>query len=192
MLTIVMRQSHRDMRIRGYAATWNRPFWPAGSIVPVVLRPGAFAAQLAATGVGRVRVLMYHDTTRPVGRVDTLREDERGLYFEAALSDTRDGRDAAVLVGDGTISEASIGFSPIEYGQDAPVIISSAELYEVSLVTWGANPDTRVELVAGPEGETRRAIDRRKAVAKAKEIALRWRWMHDCARVIDTAIGAPR
>jgi HK97 family phage prohead protease len=141
-------------RVGGYAATWNTPFWPAGAngqaVGPVVLLPNAFTSSLTLPAVrDRILVLAYHDATRAIARPDVLRQDDRGLYFEATLTDTRDGSDLSELVTRGVIGEASIGFAPItaQYVMGTWVV-EQALLQEISLVPWGANSQARVQLIA--------------------------------------------
>jgi HK97 family phage prohead protease len=140
-------------RVGGYAATWNTPFWPAANgqpVGPVVLLPNAFTSSLTLPAIrDRILVLAYHDATRAIARPDVLRQDDRGLYFEAELVDTRDGSDLSELVTRGVIGEASIGFAPItaQYVMGTWVV-EQALLHEISLVPWGANAQARVQLIA--------------------------------------------
>jgi HK97 family phage prohead protease len=140
--------------VGGYAATWNTPFWPAAAngqaVGPVVLLPNAFTSSLTLPAIrDRILVLAYHDATRAIARPDVLRQDDRGLYFEASLTDTRDGSDLSELVTRGVIGEASIGFAPItaQYVMGTWVV-EQALLQEISLVPWGANAQARVQLIA--------------------------------------------
>nr|BAL54536.1 hypothetical conserved protein [uncultured prokaryote] len=153
-------------RITGYAATWGRPFWPGGSIVPVVLLRGAFADQLASpNGIARVKLLWQHDATQPVGRVLALREDERGLWYEAGISETATGAQLREQIRDRTLDSVSVGFVPTEYsGTDMVLIVTRAVLYELSLVTWPANAETSLQLASDA---THNATERLKRIAAA-------------------------
>ena len=81
--------------------------------------PGAFAVSIAEC-VGRVNLLALHNACwLPVGRPLVLKEDTKGLYFEAKISDTALGRDVKTLIRDGVLTEFSIGYDPIEFEFDA-------------------------------------------------------------------------
>ena len=74
------------MRVAGYAAVFGRPD-RGGDVV----RPGAFERSLAR-GASSVPLLWQHDPARPVGRIEYLREDGRGLRVIARLSAGPAGR----------------------------------------------------------------------------------------------------
>jgi HK97 family phage prohead protease len=76
------------MRFAGYAAVFDRAD-RGGDVV----RAGAFARALKR-GVGAVPLLWQHDAARPIGRIEYLREDNRGLRVIARLAETRGGREA--------------------------------------------------------------------------------------------------
>jgi HK97 family phage prohead protease len=127
---------------------------------PVVLLPNAFTSSLTLPAIrDRILVLAYHDATRAIARPDVLRQDDRGLYFEASLVDSRDGSDLSELVTRGVIGEASIGFAPImaQYVMGTWVV-EQALLQEISLVPWGANPQARVQLIAAEMREAAEQI----------------------------------
>ena len=69
------------MRFAGYAAVFG---WPdrGGDVV----RAGAFERSLRRRA-GAVPLLWQHDRRRPVGRIEYLKEDRRGLRVIARLSD---------------------------------------------------------------------------------------------------------
>ena len=76
-----------------------------------------------------------------------LKEDERGLWFRAKVSKTRDGKDVEVLIEDGALKEFSIGFitKGYEWNEDDGVrTLTEVELWEVSLVTRAANDQAKI------------------------------------------------
>ena len=85
------------MRLSGYAAVFNE------SSVPLPFKesiaPGAFRKTLSETP--DVRLLINHEGL-PVARTKngtlTLTEDDRGLYMDAEIADTSEGRDLYKLV----------------------------------------------------------------------------------------------
>lgn len=111
-----------------------------------IIRRGAYAKTIqerGPQGTDQIAMLWQHKYDQPIGKITVLREDENGLYFEAKMSDTQKGRDALTYYEEGIIKEHSVGFKIIdaEMENDAQVI-KEIMLYEVSAVTWGANPNT--------------------------------------------------
>lgn len=125
------------MRFAGYAAVFDRPD-RGGDVV----RPGAFAASLA--GGGSVPLLWQHAPARPIGRVDYLKEDRRGLRVIGRLSDSAAAREAAALLRDGTVRGLSFGYRVREAKGAGPRELTALELVEVSLVTFPMQPKARV------------------------------------------------
>jgi hypothetical protein len=135
------------MRFAGYAAVFDRPD-RGGDVV----RAGAFARSLER-GVGAVPLLWQHDPSRPVGRIEYLREDERGLRVIARLSDGTAGRAAAALLKDGRVAGLSFGYRVRKSSGSKPRTLEDVELVEVSLVRVPMQPKAKVHAVeAGPPG----------------------------------------
>lgn len=137
------------MRLRGYAAVFN------DSSVPLpfkeTIAPGAFRKTLSETP--DVRLLINHEGL-PLARTKngtlTLTEDERGLFMDAEIADTTEGRDLYKLVERGDVDQMSFAFRVIrqKWNEDR----STRTLTEVSLadgdvsvVTYPAYPTTSVE-----------------------------------------------
>jgi uncharacterized protein len=121
------------MRFAGYAALFGRPDRGGD-----VIRAGAFARSLKR-GAGSVPLLWQHEAGRPIGRVDYLKEDRRGLRVIARLSETAAGREAAALLGEGAMTGLSFGYRVREAQGAAP-----RELIDVDLVTLPMQPKARV------------------------------------------------
>jgi hypothetical protein len=122
-----------------------------------IVVPGAFEQTIAAhKAAGTMPKLLYqHDTTEIIGEHRVLREDAKGLYFEALLYKDDPAIPQAAkaysLVKRGQLDGVSIGFSlnePEVYdkAQDA-YLLTSINLWENSLVTFGSNHAARVESV---------------------------------------------
>ena len=92
------------MRFAGYAAIFGRPD-RGGDVV----RAGAFAAALKR-GAGAVPLLWQHEPARPIGRIEYLKEDKRGLRVIGRLSDGAAGREAAALLKEGAVTGLSFGY----------------------------------------------------------------------------------
>ena len=137
------------MRLRGYAAVFNEASVPLPFIETIA--PGAFRKTLSETP--DVRLLINHEGL-PLARTKngtlTLTEDDRGLYMDAVIADTSEGRDLYKLVERGDVDQMSFAFRVIrqKYNDDR----SQRTLTEVSLadgdvsvVTYPAYPTTTVE-----------------------------------------------
>jgi HK97 family phage prohead protease len=131
------------MRVAGYAAVFGRPD-RGGDVVEA----GAFARSLQR-GAGSVPLLWQHDSARPIGRIEYLREDKRGLRVIARLSESKAGREAAALLKDGAVRGLSFGYRVREASGEAPRALKDLDLVEVSLVTLPMQPKARVHAVEG-------------------------------------------
>ena len=126
------------MRFAGYAAIFDRAD-RGGDVV----RAGAFARSLKR-GVGAVPLLWQHDSGRPVGRIEYLKEDRRGLRVIARLSAGSAGREAAALLQEGAVAGLSFGYRVRKAAGTRPRELQDVELVEVSLVTLPMQPKARV------------------------------------------------
>lgn len=155
------------MTLRGYAAVFNEASVPLPFIETIA--PGAFRKTLSETP--DVRLLINHEGL-PLARTKngtlTLTEDDRGLYMDAVIADTNEGRDLYKLVERGDVDQMSFAFRVIrqKYNEDR----SQRTLTEVSLadgdvsvVTYPAYPTTSVEA----REALRKAID---AVKEGREV----------------------
>ncbi len=109
-----------------------------------IIQPGAFAKTISERG-SKVALVYQHDWKAPIGRVTELREDDRGLYVRAKISDTSLGRDVSTLLRDGAITGLSIGYNPVKEqtiqladGRRARSL-QEVKLFEVSPVTFPMN-----------------------------------------------------
>ena len=124
-------------RLAGYASVVDIPD-AGGDIV----RPGAFARAVGTI----VPLLWQHDAHAPIGRVDRIAQDTRGLRVIASLADTRIGRDAVALLRSKALTGLSFGYRvrashPGPRGQRN---LTDLELIEVSLVTFPMQRHARV------------------------------------------------
>jgi len=127
-----------SVRFAGYAAVFG---WPdrGGDVV----KAGAFARSLARGGT--VPLLWQHQAGRPIGRVEYLKEDGRGLRVIGRVVDGK----AASLLEAGAVSGLSFGYRVREARGAVPRELVDLELVEVSLVTFPMQPRARVHAIAG-------------------------------------------
>jgi uncharacterized protein len=137
------------MRLRGYAAVFNDPSVPMPFTETIA--PGAFRKTLSETP--DVRLLINHEGL-PLARTKngtlTLTEDDRGLFMDAVIADTSEGRDLYKLVERGDVDQMSFAFRVIrqKYNEDRSVrTLTEVSLSDgdVSVVTYPAYPTTTVE-----------------------------------------------
>ena len=126
------------LRFAGYAAVFGRPD-RGGDVV----RAGAFARSLRRPAKA-VPLLWQHEAGRPIGRIDYLKEDRRGLRVIAQLSESAAGREAAALLKEGAVTGLSFGYRVREAQGAAPRELIDVDLVEVSLVTLPMQPKARV------------------------------------------------
>lgn len=122
-----------------------------------IIKPGAFSKSIAEWGPNsskkRIKHLLNHDTSKPLGVIQVLQEDAKGLYYESQLGTHSLGVDFVKMVDSGLITEHSIGFQTIKYNQlkpwsewkpgEAARELTDLKLYEgSSLTAWGANMNT--------------------------------------------------
>lgn len=124
------------MRFAGYAAVFDRPD-RGGDVV----RGGAFARSLQREP--SVPLLWQHQAGRPIGRIEYLKEDRRGLRVIGRLVDAG----AAALLKQGAVRGLSFGYRVREAKGEAPRELIDLELVEVSLVTFPMQPKARVHAV---------------------------------------------
>lgn len=115
-----------------------------------VILKGAFARTINATGPDsaqpRIKHLQNHDSSKPLGKLTVLKEDEIGLYYESKIGTHGLGQDFIKMVESGLITEHSIGFKTIKQDKKSDAnYMSELQLWEgSSLTAWGANHKTPV------------------------------------------------
>lgn len=132
------------LAIAGYASLWGVADLN-GDVVP----RGAFAASLAKTGAGGVRMLHQHEGRAAVGVWDEMVEDERGLFVRGRIMDwSAEARFASALSRAGALDGLSIGFRSSRARREGRLrVLVEVELWEVSLVTFGACPGATFRVV---------------------------------------------
>ncbi|WP_426165840.1 HK97 family phage prohead protease [Sandarakinorhabdus sp. DWP1-3-1] len=126
-----------DLRFAGYASVFGVP----DSGGDVVL-PGAF--QGARPGVP---LLWQHDSKEPIGFIESLVEDQRGLRVTARVVGSGRGAQAVELLRAGAIDGLSFGYRVKSARPDRARGVrqlASLDLIEVSLVTFPMQPLARV------------------------------------------------
>ena len=146
------------LTLEGYAAVFNTPTridsWEGR--FDEVIAPGAFKRTINAKGPSGIRLQFNHGQDvmfgeLPIGAIEELREDVRGLYVRARLHDnwfTEPIRDA---IASGAVSGMSFRFKVHDDERDTSGdvelrTIRELELFEAGPVVWPAYPDTTVSV----------------------------------------------
>jgi HK97 family phage prohead protease len=112
-----------------------------------IIMPGAFKRSIQDWGPeakGRIKHLLNHDPSKPLGKIMELKEDGYGLLYRSQVGKHSLGQDFIKMVESGLIAEHSIGFRTLrEQKSDTANEIHEVMLFEgSSLTAWGANENT--------------------------------------------------
>lgn len=112
---------------------------------PTVIEHGAWL-ETSIEDFDRVKLLRQHVSDRVIGKVTFLDETLDGLAFRARIADVLDGKETLELIRAGVLSAISVGFDVGDAFIDDNGIrhITKAELWEISVVTWGADHQARI------------------------------------------------
>jgi HK97 family phage prohead protease len=149
--------------VKGYASTFGNV-----DLGNDVVHAGAFQKTIEERQPQNlVKFLWQHDRKMPLGRIERLEEDSKGLYFEAYVSKTSYGDDCLTLLADRAVDRTSIGFWASHYeidendtdenGWPRRHIHEVDPLLEISPVTFAMNEEAvvtgvkRAEFIYHPE-----------------------------------------
>jgi len=162
--------------ITGYASVFNNEDSDGDTIIP-----GAFTKTILERGPQsaqpRIKFLRNHYSWEPIGVLQVLQEDQKGLYYEAQAGTHAIGIDTVKMIESGLITEHSIGFETVRKQvidpnadwKDRKQILQEIKLWELSALTaWGANEQTGGATVKsmGKEAYVKMLNDRQKALEK--------------------------
>ena len=144
----------------GFFSGYGSVFGNVDSAREVVM-PGAFSKSLDEWQArGRnPPVLWNHNRNEPIGVYTLLEEDDRGLYVEGKLlvNEVQRAREIHALMKAGAIDGMSIGYAVKKSSNAGNGVknLNELRLFEVSVVTFPANEESRVDAVkaALDEGE---------------------------------------
>lgn len=107
-----------------------------------IIEQGAFEKTLKERA-GRIAFCYQHDTHYPLGRIDEIKEDEKGLFVRVFVSASEPG--IITKIKEKILRELSIGYRVINSKSETRdginvEVLTELKLYEASLVTIAANP----------------------------------------------------
>jgi HK97 family phage prohead protease/HK97 family phage major capsid protein len=153
----------KSLKIAGYANTTTKD--RAGDVV---------TAEAWAKGVENYRknpVMLYqHKHDCPIGRIEKIIVDKKGIYVEGAVSDAAEKNHGIhTLIQDGALKSFSVGFR-VKDGKynrnDDSMTITDVELLEISIVSVPCNQDSLFSIRKGFDS----ADDYSKFVKEFKEV----------------------
>ncbi|MDX1949586.1 MAG: HK97 family phage prohead protease [Rickettsiales bacterium] len=119
-----------------------------------VILPFAFSDSLMREN--NIKLLWQHRADEPIGIITHIEEDEMGLFVEGKLLlEVERAREAYALLKSGVLRGLSIGFrvTDFEINESNIRLIKSADLFEISLVTFPANESAKITSVKSNEEE---------------------------------------
>lgn len=158
------------LTITGYGAYFNN----IDSYGDIIL-PGAFAKTLIDRK-GRIAFCYQHDIWNPIGKIEEIYEDDKGLKVVVKLSAANE--DIQTKVKEGILKEMSIGYrtinsrSEIQNGIEVN-LLTEVKLIEISLVTVAANPLAVIETMKSETEKTdyiKSQFDRVLTIVKNEQI----------------------
>jgi len=112
---------------------------------PVVFERGSISIPDAS----KIKLLMQHDSTKPVGRATNFSDATDGIYASFKISSSTRGQDALVLAQENLVSGLSVG---VDVSASKPMkgylLVTAAVLKEVSLVETAAFDSAAVTDIA--------------------------------------------
>lgn len=122
-----------------------------------VVERGAFK-EVVKNAAGKTVVLWQHISRSPIGVAD-VNEDSKGLHFTGDLVlDDPQARVARAHMKAGSATGMSIGYDVLPGGAEilksGVRSLKALKLWEISVVTWGMNPEAGVDSIKACDGIT--------------------------------------
>mgnify|MGYP000009601888 FL=1 len=185
--------------ISGYAAIFGN-IDKAGDM----LVKGCFTKSIQERGPessanDKIIFLWMHNMDEPIGFPTVLREDDRGLYFEAYVDDVPRGNQAITQLESGTLNQFSIGFQYVwekcEWDDERGcLIVKEVKLYEFSVVSIGANGDTEylgLKSIKDIEAEYKKLADEISSFCSGMNISKQQKLQKMISKAMSLAVFEP-
>ena len=110
---------------------------------------------ITAANPNKIKLLMSHDNSKPVGRMISMKTAEDGLYASFKISSSTRGNDAILLAQEQLLDGLSVGVEvTASEPRDNYLLVTAAVLRETSLVESAAFVSAAVQSIAASENET--------------------------------------
>lgn len=131
-------QDDDNVTFEGLASTFGNV-----DLVGDEIAPGAFAKSLRTR---QPKMLLQHDSRALIGRFPVVKEVPEGLFVKGELiRGVPEADKAGLLLKAGVLDAMSIGFNVIDSEKkEDSVLLKQIDLFEISLVTFPANPEAMV------------------------------------------------
>jgi len=157
----VKAESIKSGVISGYASSFNIEDSYGDTV-----KPGAFTKTISEQGPmsaqPRIKYLLNHDVSLPIGKLLTLQEDSYGLLYTAQVGSNNAAQDFLKMVDSGLITEHSIGYrtmKSIDKNDYKSRDLLELQLFENSALSgWGVNQFTPL---IGMKGENVEVLQKR-------------------------------
>tara|TARA_R100000664_G_C2753190_1_gene140574 strand:+ start:1346 stop:1987 length:642 start_codon:yes stop_codon:yes gene_type:complete len=149
-------ETEEDGSFEGYASIFGNK-----DLGNDVIKQGAFTNSIKSKKPKSIKLLYQHKTDEPIGVVDSLEEDNKGLKIKGRLAmGTQRGKEVYEFMKMGALDSMSIGYklSPDGYKYDdkrKKRVINEVDLMEVSMVTFPMNPRAKITKVKFEEMNVR-------------------------------------
>ena len=170
-LAIEIKSVEADGRFAGYASVFGNV-----DAQRDVVRKGAFLRSLRERAEP-LQLLWQHRWDEPIGAIERIFEDARGLYVEGRLlTHVARAKEALALMKSGVVKGLSIGYT-VKHARRNPDTgvreLLEIDLWEVSIVTMPANHAAQVTVVkqCAPKEEDAFIA----AINSAKAVIERWK-----------------
>jgi HK97 family phage prohead protease len=125
---------------------------------------------ITAAEPSKIKLLMSHDNTKPVGRMQSLESRKDGLYASFKVSASSRGSDAILLAQEQLMDGLSVG---VEVTASEPkkdyLLVTAAVLRETSLVEQAAFSSAAVQKIAASQSE---AVEENQPIETESEAAV--------------------
>ena len=125
---------------------------------------------ISASEPSKIKLLMSHDNSKPVGRMQSISSDQTGLYASFKISASVPGDTAILLAQEQLMDGLSVG---VEVTASKPqkdyLLVTAATLREVSLVESAAFSSAAVQKISASESE---AVETNQSTETESEAAV--------------------
>lgn len=147
-LEVKLAEVDEDGSFEGYAAVFNNIDTGYD-----LMEKGSFTKTLAEKSPNQIKLLYQHDRYKPIGVIKEIKEDRKGLWIKGKLNvNTTLGAEVRSNMQEGVLDSLSIGYRATDYqykeiGKNTIRVLKAVDLWEVSVVTFPANPKATVQSV---------------------------------------------